>query len=229
MSDRSGLLPKSNMARGGKREGAGRKAIGRRRHDAPHRTRPALSANHPVHVVLRSKRQISFRQRRTYHVLRGVLCAFLGRDDFRIVHISIQDNHLHLIVEAQDKGALAAGMKSFAIRAARALNRDDGGCGKVFAYRYYASQVTTARYARHALAYVLNNWRRHRKDFECGAARAASLDPYSSGASFTGWTVELAMPGYAPLPVSPPATRLLQSHWLRYGRIDPFERPGPLG
>jgi REP element-mobilizing transposase RayT len=106
-----------------------------------------------VHVVLRSTRRLSWRRGPTYRVLRRVLCGFLGREDFRIVHISIQENHLHLLVEAADRKALSAGMKSFAIRAARSLNRQDSGCGKVFAYRYHATQIKTARHARSALAY----------------------------------------------------------------------------
>jgi len=33
---------------------------------------------------------------------------------------------------------------------------------------------------------------------------------------------------YKPLPVSPPTTSLLTSRWTRFGRIDPFECPGPV-
>jgi REP element-mobilizing transposase RayT len=182
-----------------------------------------------VHVVLRSARRISWRRGRVYRVLWRVLCGFFGREDFRIVHLSIQKNHLHLLVEAKDRRSLTNGMKSFATRAARALNNDEGGCGKVFAYRYHATQITTARHARHALSYVLNNWRRHREDFDCAAARAARLDPYSSAVSFEGWTESFVVPeGYMPLPVSDAKTALLQSSWLAYGKIDPDERPGPL-
>ena len=198
------------MPRGGKREGAGRKKLARR-HDAPHSVRPDLSSNHPVHIVLRSQRRLYWRNGKMYKVLWRVLCGFLGREDFRIVHISIQQNHLHMLVEARDRYALTEGMKSFATRAARAINKMDKARGKVFAFRYFATQIKTARYARHALAYVLNNWRRHREDFSCAAARAAKLDPYSSALSFDGWTTRFAVPeGFNPLPVSPPRTALLK-------------------
>jgi len=102
-------------------------------------------------------------------------------------------NHLHLLVEAKDKKALSAGMKSFATRAARALTRSTVVRQGV-RVRYHATQIQTARHARHALAYVLNNWRRHRKDFECSGSRAAKLDPYASALSFDGWTMRFTTP-----------------------------------
>lgn len=210
------------------RRRAGRKKSGKRV-GGPHRRRPELDPRHPVHVTLRSTRRTSWRHRSTYEVLRSVLCFYLGNPDFRICHISIQKNHLHLIVEARSKQALSRGMQSFAIRAARALNREWGSCDEVFPDRYHESQIRTARYARHALAYVLNNWRRHREDFANGRLLTAYLDEYASGVSFDGWTIAFAKhPTHEPLPVSPPQTRLLRDDWKRYGKIDPHECPGPL-
>jgi hypothetical protein len=102
--------------------------------------------------------------------------------------------HLHLIVEAANRKALSDGMKSFATRAARAINNDSGSCGKVFTYRYHSTQIRTARYARHALAYVLNNWRSHREDFANRRMLTAYLDEYSSALGFDGWTMTFARP-----------------------------------
>jgi REP element-mobilizing transposase RayT len=216
--------------RGGKREGAGRKASPFRRHDPPHRARPGLSHRHPVHVVLRTADGVRrLRQGVMYRAIRGVLHRYLGHEDFRVVHISIQHNHLHLLVEAADRQVLTRRMQSFAINAARAINGTDGRRGKVFAYRYHATQIRTPRQARCAFAYVLNNWRHHREDLVMGRAFEAAVDPYSSGLSFTGWKGRrfLVPVGYSPLPVTPPATALLRSQWTRFGRIDAFECPGP--
>ena len=41
-----------------------------------------------------------------------------NREDFRIVHYSIQNDHLHMLVEADDARALTNGMKSFVVRVA---------------------------------------------------------------------------------------------------------------
>ena len=220
--------PRTKRTHGGRRDGAGRK---KRLDKAPnHVARPAVSPKHGVHISLRCVRGMrSLRQAGIYEQIRGVLLRFLGLDDFRIVHISIQHNHLHFIVEAASKLALSHRMKSLVIMLARAINARWARTGKVFAYRYSARQITTRRYARNALAYVLNNWRRHWVDVKEGAHKDTYLDQYSSALSFDGWTVKKfgkpTIRDHEPLPVSVPQTHLLREGWRQYGLIDPFERP----
>ena len=89
--------------RGGNRRGAGRKPKGRRA-GSPHRARPELKARHPVHVVLRVIGAVgNLRRRFTYHAIREATLTTARREDFRIVHVSIQRTHVHLLVEANDK------------------------------------------------------------------------------------------------------------------------------
>lgn len=221
--------------RGGRRIGAGRKKTGRKL-GGPHRARPPLLKKHPVHVVLRTTREFqrhvgTLRQRCFYEAIRRVLVRYLEGENFRVVHISIQKNHLHLLVEAANGKALSRGMQSFNINAARAINGAWGRSGKVFAFRYHATQIKSDRYARNALSYVLNNWRRHREDFANGRLDTARLDEYSSAISFTGWTLRFGTPSdptYEPLPVSPPRTSLLREDWKLYGLISHDETPGPI-
>jgi len=160
--------------------------------DTDHKTRPAHAERFPLHVTLRTKDDVK-RLRRGYvlrKIRRALRVVAKREEEFRVVHMSIQGNHLHLLVEANDKEALARGMQAFAISAARAINRAQQRTGKVFAYRYHAVEIRNRRQTRHALAYVLNNWRRHAEDTHSGrrAARAA-VDPYSSGVLFEGWTI----------------------------------------
>jgi REP element-mobilizing transposase RayT len=207
------------------RAGHGCSDAGSIHHIAPasscHRSIPCMSC------CASAPRMPELRRGPVYRALHRVLARYLGRADFRIVHISIQQTHIHLLVEAGSKQALTAGMQSFAINAARAINALGGGCGKVFPHRYHATHITIARQARNALAYVLNNWRKHREDWSNGRPVAAKLDAYSSALSFTGWTLVFARPSnYAPLPTSSPKTAMLASDWARFGAIDPFEVPG---
>jgi REP element-mobilizing transposase RayT len=172
----------------------------------------------------------ALRQGKAYRAVRVALRALLDATDYRVVHISIQNNHLHLLVEAANKRALQRCMQRFSIRAARTLQAAFGWSGKIFPWRYHATQITTARQARNTLAYVLNNWRRHREDVVNATTMRASVDPYSSGIGFDGWigAPQFVPPaGYEPLPVKRPGTSLLRSDWKRCGLIDLFERPGP--
>ena len=58
--------------------------------------------------------------------------------------------------------------------------------GKVFEDRFHAEIIETPRQARHALAYVLNNWRKHRED-HAAFAKTWRVDPFSSGICFPDW------------------------------------------
>jgi REP element-mobilizing transposase RayT len=217
--------------RGGFRVGAGRKRK-QNNHDSPHRARPAHRGSIPVHTVLRVVPGVRrLRRWKIYRAIARALRAIGLQECFRVVHVSIQGNHLHLIVEASSTEALSSGMQVFASVAARAINKAFGRKGKVFAYRFHATAITSPRHTRNALAYVLNNWRRHSED----RGRRWALDPLSSAISFQHWTVRFAatpvdVPAdYEPLPVSRPKTWLLGRGWIEhYPPLDPFERPGPL-
>jgi hypothetical protein len=214
--------------RGGRRIGAGRKPTGKKRGGA-HREREAHDPQFPQHVTMRViPNFLRLREPRFFDALGNVLARYY-ETDFRICHVSLQHNHLHNNIEADSAEAFATGMKSYTVSLALAFNAAYGiRVGAVFEERYFARQIQTARDARNSIAYVLCNWRRHREDFYDGASRAATLDEFSSAATFDGWTQRFGAPpaGYRPLPVSKPRTTLLAYEWKRFGLIDPTERPG---
>src|SRR5690349_4483335 len=183
------LFPK----RGGKRRGSGRPPKGPRA-GSPHKTRPFLHSRNPVHVTLRAIGAVgNLRRRCVYRAVREATLTTARREDFRICHLSIQHNHIHLLVEASDKRALASGMQGFQIAAAKHLNaaisKDRPGPrrrGTVFPDRYHAEIITTPTQARHALNYVLNNFRKHGED-RAGPASTWKVDWFSSGIAFPGW------------------------------------------
>jgi hypothetical protein len=117
----------------------------------------------------------------------AVLWAALGKGaekpNFRVVEFCVQKFHLHLVCEADDEKALARGLQGLGIRMARGLNRRFGRSGRVFADRYFARALTTPREVRAALAYVLNNSRRHARQ----PLPRDWVDPCSSAPLFGGW------------------------------------------
>ena len=127
-----------------------------------HLKRPEFPGRHPVHVTMRMLAAVGYL--RGYSRKRAVERA-LGevqeRFGVRIVHYSIQGNHLHLIVEADGAESLARAMQGLAVRLARALNRLARRAGKVFSDRYHSHVLATLREVANAVRYVLENFRHH--------------------------------------------------------------------
>jgi len=145
------------------------------------------------------------------------------RETFRVVHYSLQSNHVHLIVEAVDRTALGRGMIAAGARLARAVNRVFGRRGPVLADRYHLRVLKTPREVRNVLRYVLLNARRHASRLT-GAVR---LDPASSARWFDGWTrVGLEAASAGARPVASARSWLLCLGWRRHGSIDPADVPG---
>jgi REP element-mobilizing transposase RayT len=221
---------------GGKRRGAGRKPKGARAGEQ-HAARPAFKPYHALHVVMRIMADVgTLRRRKMYKALRAATITAALRERFRIVHVSLQRTHVHLIVEAEHKEALARGMQGFLISAARHINTALGDGqrrrrGPVFADRYHLEVITTPTRARHAISYVLNNFRKHGEDRE-GLPSTWLVDPFSSGISFPDWK-ELQDQAwmwpiretYDPLMVRRPQSWLLREGWKLAGEISAREVP----
>ena len=166
---------------GGYRPGAGRpKKPGA---GVSHGRRPELASRHPVHVTARVRDEAArLRSRALCRVILRAIGAGRERDGFRLVHFTVQSNHLHAIVEARDAVALARGIQGLSIRIARAVNRALQRHGKVFADRYHAHALRSPTETANAIAYVLGNAHVH-------AARRGrfispdAIDPLSSAAN----------------------------------------------
>lgn len=109
--------------RGGRRRGAGRKSK-KARPGRRHERRADFSARSPLHVVLRVDEAVrTLRRRAMYKAIRKATITAAQNQRIRIVHISLQRAHIHMIVEAAGREALARGMQGFQISAARYINR----------------------------------------------------------------------------------------------------------
>jgi REP element-mobilizing transposase RayT len=227
-------LPKTG-GWGGKRTNAGRKPGPHPK--TPHRRRPQHYFGHPVHVTLRAGLG-SLRSQLLYPTVRIAisLATRHAPDRFRIVHFSVQSNHLHLICEAAERRALTAGVHGLEARITRYVNRLLIRRGPLWADRWHGRALKSPREVRNALVYVLANFRKH-------ASRSVprGVDPCSSGAWFRGWRGMDSRRGPPPLaarappvaptdeevPVSEPQTWLLRTGFLRAGRIKLDEAPRP--
>jgi REP element-mobilizing transposase RayT len=184
-----------------------------------------------VLVTLRSE----FRPLRSEHVF-PTLCIAIreanGRAParFRIVHFSVQDDHVHLIVEASSARALSAGVRSVSILIARSVNELVGRHGRFWADRWHGRALASPREVRSALVYVFGNFREHSK-----TKLRAGIDPFSSACRFDGFSdpsngddLPRATPFRALSPwidVAPPQTWLARSGWRGAGLLRLDETP----
>jgi len=227
MQRRDPQLAFSFRTRGGARSGSGRKPKGRRA-GVPHRVRERLAARHPVHVTLRLRRDVgSLRSRVVYRAFWKAWAAVRPELGLRLVHYSVQHDHVHLIVEVDGTTGLSRGMQGLCIRMARALNRALGRRGSVFTDRYHAHALRTPREVRNALVYVINNLRHHAA--QRGVRLGRGFDPFSSAVWFEGWREgrqSWPKPETGPPPVLRAETWLLAVGYRRYPAPSLAEVPG---
>jgi REP element-mobilizing transposase RayT len=169
----------------------------------------------------------SLRSGRFVEELRESFRKSCERGDFRVVHYSVQTDHVHLVVESAGKPALACGMKSIGARLARAVHRAFALAGPVLDGRYHLRVLRTPREVRNAFAYVLLNARHHWRKRGGSTARSAGvLDAASSARWFDGWAARAgprAGPPDREPEVAPAHTWLARVGWRRHGLIDPEE------
>lgn len=222
-------MPPPRPAHGGRRAGAGRKRRAKRP-CTPHVVRPIHHERHPVHITLRASRAAGDLRKQV--VLRTLADRFrraAKEDTFRVVHFSVQTDHVHLIVEADDRDVLVRKMTGLTTWIARRLNALAGRRGRFWADRYNRRDLRSPREVRNALVYVLQNRRKH--VLERTGRDIGGMDVFSSAAWLEGWSddaevwlrstraqAERALrpsEGASTAPVHAPSTWLARIGWRR--------------
>jgi len=210
---------------GGRRKGAGRRPNGEKA-GVSHLRRPPLKARHPVHVTMRLRSGLpSLRHKPLARLVLSSFHAAKERFGTRLVHFSVQSNHVHLLVEVDEHRALSRAMQGLATRLAKKLNRRLDHRGPVFADRYHARALTTPLEVRRALIYVLHNHRRH----TVAPGGRSGFDPLSTAPYFDGFAPDVPRPPPTAPPDARPAvaarTWLLCVGWKRHGLLGTRDVP----
>jgi REP element-mobilizing transposase RayT len=201
--------------------------------------RPFHDANHPTHVTARIRRNIGTLRR--FHVAQAIGLRLRQhataadprsasrRRSFRVIHFSIQANHIHFVCEATSARALSRGLQGLLAHVARRVNRKLGRRGSLFGERHHRRDLATPLEVRRAIAYVLLNSAKHDVASgvpDLGTAPVDGIDPLSDARWFSGWERPPPLPVGAP-PVCRARTWLAARGWLRHGRLRRDERVGP--
>ncbi|MBL8899813.1 MAG: transposase, partial [Planctomycetes bacterium] len=180
---------------GGKRKGAGRKPKNAEP-GMPHRQRARKKRGQPLLITVRLADGLpSLRRGGALKLVLAALSASSDRHGMRIVHYTVQGNHLHILVEADDRECVARGMNALLSPLARALNKLWGRRGKVFPERYHDEVISTPTQASNALRYVLQNGKKH------VVVTLSSIDPCSSAPMFDGWMERPSIPSIPAAPL----------------------------
>ena len=138
--------PKKKGGWGGKRANAGRKPVDPNRLNVPHRPRGPHDPKHPVHgSIRRAKGLPTLKSARVLDLFIRCAAAYSEDDDFHVLHVATDPEHLHVIVEAKSKEALQLGMQSLAIRTARNLNILLNRKGEVWDDRFQHEPIASTK------------------------------------------------------------------------------------
>jgi len=154
-----------------------------------------VSPHHAVHVTARVLPAAWPHRAAAYRALRRALAVSLSRADFRVVSLAVCARRVELVVEADDRIALARGMQGFQVAAARHVNRGLGRRGQVFRDRYRARALRTRHEVRAIItpawtrtawpeAALLQSWR----VLGLLASLASMPPPLASGSSGTRYS-----------------------------------------
>jgi REP element-mobilizing transposase RayT len=150
--------------RGGRRPGSGRKRIHSK--GVSHLKRETVTKRTPQHINFKFK--CSIRNKDCLKLLKQSI-QNAQKQGLKIIHFSLQSNHVHLITETENNEVLTKGMRSLTITFSKGLKR-----GRVQLERYHLHVQKTLREAKHAIAYVLFNEQKHTKK------KASKIDGYPS-------------------------------------------------
>jgi REP element-mobilizing transposase RayT len=154
--------------RGGRRPGSGRKRIHSK--GVSHRIREKISKRTPLHINF--KFRIPIKNKVALKLLKRAIVNGRGHG-LRVLHFSLQHNHIHLIIEADNNAVLTKGMRSLTVTFAKGLEQ-----GRIQLERYHLHVLKTVKETKHAINYVLFNKQKHEK------GTYSVIDEYTS---FPGW------------------------------------------
>jgi len=135
----------TNRGRGGRRTGAGRP----RSKDSLqwHHTRPEFKPSQPLHINVKLIKGLpSLRAKNKFKLIKRAILKARVRG-LRIIHFSIQSNHLHLLIESENKRELGRGMQSFCISLAKSLpEKIKLGLARVNTYALFKNRLDRQRF-----------------------------------------------------------------------------------
>jgi REP element-mobilizing transposase RayT len=152
-------------------KGAGRPTI----HDVGirHRERPRLTKLSSLHLTIKIKRiKADLKNKSILKVLKRAICN-ARKKGLRVIHFSLEYDHIHLLIETPDNSNLGLGMQSLGVTLVRGINQFNKSSGGVYKHRYHFRKINSSRELKRVMNYLFNNGLKH------GTAKSL-VNPYNS-------------------------------------------------
>ncbi len=153
------------------RKGAGRPAL----HDPGirHTNRPHIKKPASLHLTIKvKKKKAEIKNKSVLKILkRAILNA--RKQGLRVIHFSLEYDHVHLLIEADNNLILGKGMQAFGVTLSKAINRLKKLKGGVYKHRYHFRQISSTRELKIVMNYIFTNGLKH------GTAKSI-LNPFNS-------------------------------------------------
>jgi REP element-mobilizing transposase RayT len=152
-------------------KGAGRKPMYDK--GIRHTKRESIKKDTVLHLTLKIQKEKSgLKNKKILKILHSSIkkARILG---LKIIHYTLEYDHVHLLVEASDKKILGKGMQSFGISFSKGINKFRLQKGAVFKTRYHFRKLNTFTEIKNALNYIMGNGIKHRETFSI-------ITPYNS-------------------------------------------------
>lgn len=152
-------------------KGAGRPKI----HDAGirHTKRPILTKPASLHLTVKIKKNKADIKNKSVLIILKRAIINARKQGLRIIHYTLEFDHVHLLIEADNNLVLGKGMKAFGVTFSKAINRMRKLKGEVYKHRYHFRRLSSSRELKNVLNYIFNNGLKH------GSSKHI-INPYNS-------------------------------------------------
>ena len=136
-----------------------------------HTKREEILRPSPLHLTIKLKKA----NIQNKVILNGLRHAIMRArlQGLKIIHFSLEKNHVHLYVESQNNEILGRAMKAFGVSLVKKINRHFKTNGSCYKTRYHLHILRSATEVKRVIHYILNNGIKHRRT-------SSLIDPYNS-------------------------------------------------
>lgn len=142
-------------------KGAGRPAI----HDPGIRHTKRFRLKKPSSLHLTIKVRVNKADIQNKRILKALHHAIKRArlKGLKVIHYTLEYNHVHLLVESVDNKILHKGMQSFGITISKAINKIKQTKGAVYKNRYHLRIINSAKQLKNVLHYIFSNGIKHKR------------------------------------------------------------------